>query len=53
MAFLGCFTQFRIAVLARFSAKFIFFLTESLLFPVIFSIELEYFELKLNQLNDF
>ena len=30
-----------------------FFLTGSLLFRVIFSIELEYFELKLNQLNDF
>ena len=53
MAFLGYFTQFRIAVLARFCAIFIIFLTGSLLFPVIFSIELEYFELKLNQLNDF
>ena len=39
MAFLGYFTQFRT--------------TGSLLFPVIFSIELEYFELKLNELNDF
>ena len=50
MAFLGYFTQFRIAlaVLARFSAKFIIFITGSLLFPVIFSIELEYFGLKLN-----
>ena len=53
MAFLGYFTQFRIAVLARFSAIFIIFITGSLLFPVIFTIELEYFELKLNQLNDF
>ena len=53
MAFLGYFTQFRITVLARFSAKFIIFLTGSLLFPVIFSIELEYFGLKLNQLNEF
>ena len=34
MAFLGYFTQFRIAVLARL------FLTASLRFPVIFSIEL-------------
>ena len=39
MAFLGYFTQFRIAVLARFSAIFI--------------IELKCFELKLNQLNVF
>ena len=46
MAFLGYFTQFRKAVLARFSAIW------SLLFPVIFTIEVEYFELKLNQLND-
>ena len=53
MVFLGYFTQFRIAVLARFSVKFIIFITGSLLFPVIFSIELEYFELKLNQLKDF
>ena len=53
MAFLNYFTQFRISVLARFSAKFIIFITGSLLFPVIFSIELEYFGLKLNQLNDF
>ena len=53
MAFLGYFTQFRIAVLARFSAKFIIFITGLLLFPVIFSIELEYFELKLNQLKEF
>ena len=53
MEFLGYFTQFRIAVLARFSAKFIIFITGSLLFPVIFSIELECFGLKLNQLNDF
>ena len=53
MAFLGYFTQFRIAVLARFSAIFIIFLTGSLLFPVIFTIILEYFELKFNQLNDF
>ena len=40
MAFLGYFTQFRITVLARFCAIFIIFLTGSLLFPVIFSIEL-------------
>ena len=40
MALLGYFTQFRKAVLARFRAKFIIFLTGSLLFPVIFSIEL-------------
>ena len=53
MAFLGYFTQLRIAALARFSAKFIIFITGSLLFSVIFSIELEYFELKLNQLKDF
>ena len=53
MAFLGYFTQFRIAVPARFCAVFIIFLTGSLLFLVICSIELEYFELKLNQLNDF
>ena len=53
MAFLGYLTQFRIAVLARFSAKFMIFITGSLLFSVIFSIELEYFELKLNQLKDF
>ena len=53
MSFLGYFTQFRIAVLARFSARFIIFLTGSLLFTVIFSIELYYFEVKLNQLNDF
>ena len=53
MVVFGYFTQFRIAVLARFSAKFIIFITGSLLFPVIFSIELEYFELKLNQLKDF
>ena len=53
MAFLGYFTQCRITMLACFSAIFIIFLTGSLLFPVIFSIELEYFELKLNQLNDF
>ena len=53
MAFVGYFTQFRIAVLARFSAIFIIFLTGSLLFSVVFSINLEYFELKLNQLNDF
>ena len=48
MAFLGYFTQFHITVLARFSAMFIIFLTGSLLFPVIFTIELEHFELKLN-----
>ena len=42
-----------IAVLARLSAIFIIFLTGSLLFSIVFSIELEYFELKLNQLNDF
>ena len=53
MAFLGYFTQFRIAMLARFRAIFIIFLTGSLLFSVIFTIELEYFELKLNQLNNF
>ena len=53
MAFLGYFTQFRITVLARFCAIFIIFLTGWLLFPVIFSIELKYFELRLNQLNDF
>ena len=53
MAFLGFFTQFRKAVLARFSAKLIIFLTGSLLFPVIFSIQLEYFRLKLNQLKEF
>ena len=41
MAFLSYFTQFRIAVLARFSAKFIIFITGSLLFSVIFSIESE------------
>ena len=40
MAFLGYFTQFRRAVLARFCAIFIIFLTGSLLFSVIFSIEL-------------
>ena len=40
MAFLGYFTQFRISVQACFSAKFIIFLTGSLLFPVIFSIEI-------------
>ena len=42
MAFLGYFTQFHIAlaVLARFSAIFIIFLTGSLIFPVIFTIEL-------------
>ena len=40
MAFLGYtyFTKFRIAVLTRFSAKFIIFLTGSLLIPVTFSI---------------
>ena len=38
MAFVGYFTQFRIAVLARFSAIFIIFLTGSLLFSVVFSI---------------
>ena len=48
MAFLGYFTQFRIAVLARLSAKFTIFLTGSLLFAVIFSNELEHFEFKLN-----
>ena len=32
MAFLGYFTQFRIAELARFSAKFIVFLTGRFLF---------------------
>ena len=53
MAFLGYFTQFRITVLVRFCAIFIIFITGSLLFPVIFFIELEYFELKLNQRNDF
>ena len=53
MALLGYFTQFRLAVLVRFSAIITIFLTGSLLFPVVFSIELEYFELKLNQLNDF
>ena len=53
MAFLGYFTQFRITVLARFCAIFMIFLKGSLLFLAIFSIELEYFELKLNQLNDF
>ena len=53
MAFLGYFTQFRIAELARFCAIFIIFLTGSLLFPVIFSIEFQYFELQLNQLTDF
>ena len=55
MAFSGYFKQFRITltVLARFTAKFIIFLTVSLLFPAIFTVELEYFELKLNQLNDF
>ena len=46
MAFLCYFTQFRIAVLSRFSVIFIIFLTGSLLFPDIFTIELEYFELK-------
>ena len=41
MAFLGYFTQFRISVLARLLRDiFIIFLTGSLLFPVIFSIEL-------------
>ena len=41
MAFLGYFTQFRITMLARFSAIFIIFLTGSLLFViVIFTIEL-------------
>ena len=44
MAFLGYFTQFRIAVLARFSAKFIIFLTGSLFF-------LLYFPLNYNILN--
>ena len=51
MAFLGYFTQFRLAVLARLSAIFIVLLTGSLPFPVVFSVELEYFELILNQLN--
>ena len=40
MEILGYFTKFRITMLARFSAKFIIFLTGSLLFPVIFNIEL-------------
>ena len=40
MAFLGYFTLFRKAVLARLSAKIIIFLTGSLLFSVLFSIEL-------------
>ena len=43
MAFLGVFTQFRIAVLARLLRDIYNFsntLTGSLLFPVIFSIEL-------------
>ena len=53
MAFLGYFTQIRIAVLARFLRDIYNFLTWSLLFPVIFTIELEYFELKLDELNDF
>ena len=45
MAFLVYFIQFRKTVLARLSAIFNF-LTGSLLFPVIFTIELEYFEFK-------
>ena len=53
MAFLGYITQFRITVLVRFCAIFIIFLTGSLLFPVVFSIKLQYSELNLNQLNDF
>ena len=36
-----------------YSGIFIIVLTGSFLFPVIFTIELSYFELKLNQLNDF
>ena len=36
MAFLGYFTQFRIAVLARLRAIFIIFLTGSLLFLLYF-----------------
>ena len=40
MAFLGYFILFRIAVLARFCAIFMIFLTGSLLFPVVFFIEL-------------
>ena len=52
MTILGYFSQFCITVLARFSTKFIIFLTGSLLFPVIFNIELEYFVLKLNKLKD-
>ena len=48
MAILGYFTQFRMAMLARLRAKFIMFLTGSLLFPVILNIELEYFVLKLD-----
>ena len=49
MAFLGYFTQFRIAVLARFLHDIYNFSNR----VASFSIELEYFELKLNQLNDF
>ena len=40
IAFLCYFTQFRITALASFSAKFKKFLTGSVLFPVIFTIEL-------------
>ena len=42
------FTQFRITLLARFIAKFIFF-NSAASFPVIFTIK--YFELKLNKLK--
>ena len=53
MVILGYFKQFLITMLARLSTKFIIFLTASLLLPVIFTIQLKYFELKLNQLNEF
>ena len=46
------FTEFSIIVPAAFKRKIYNFLTGSLLFPVICTIELEYFVLKLNELND-
>ena len=52
MAFLGYFTLFRITVLARFWRDIYNFSNRVASFSSYISIELEYFELKLNQLTD-
>ena len=52
MDILALITEFRLTVLPRFSANFIIKkIKVLLLFPVIFTIELDYFELLLINLN--